>query len=406
MYSVIDIESNGAGFREESITEVAIYKFDGHKIIDQFSSIINPEADITHFVQKLTGITPKIVKTAPKFHEVAKRIIEITKDSTLVGHNVDFDYRLLKQSFKKLGYDFSIDTLDTISLAKELLPNEESYSLGKLSKSLGIPLTKHHRASEDARATLDLLKILLKKDKNKTIIQAYKKKLTTQIYTHKIKDLTENLPCKRGIIYFQNVEGKIIFSTYVDNFYEFAQLVLNSKLKKWKTIQKKCTQIYYEPTISDLFSILILKTKKLRIEKKYTWGLFFEKENFQIKKIDATTEKPILFFKNHLQTQSIFNQIIHHEQFKEYQKFRDFINLKNKNFLLTGKGNNRGEKSFVLIEKGRISSYGFYELFHQIKTYENLSKIKISVGKNSPELTNELKLSLIKGEFTIQKIPE
>ncbi len=120
MYSVIDIESNGGAFREECIIEVAIYRYDGHKIVDQFISMVNPEADISHFVQKLTGITPKMVKTAPKFHEIAKRIIEITEGSTLVGHNVDFDYRMLRQSFKRLGYHFSIETLDTIPLAKNL----------------------------------------------------------------------------------------------------------------------------------------------------------------------------------------------------------------------------------------------------------------------------------------------
>ena len=64
----------------------------------------------------------KMVKSAPKFHEIAKRIIEITEGTTLVGHNIDFDYRMLQQSFKRLGYDFKINTLDTIPLAKKLIP--------------------------------------------------------------------------------------------------------------------------------------------------------------------------------------------------------------------------------------------------------------------------------------------
>jgi DNA polymerase-3 subunit epsilon len=98
-----------------------------------------------------------MVKTAPKFHEIAKRIIEITEGTTLVGHNIDFDYRMLRQSFKRLGYDFQINTLDTIPLAKKLIPDEDSYSLGKLCKSIGIPLIDEHRASGDARATLELL---------------------------------------------------------------------------------------------------------------------------------------------------------------------------------------------------------------------------------------------------------
>ena len=106
MYSVIDIESNGAGFREECIIELAIFVYDGHEVVDQFITLINPEAEITQYVQKLTGITPKMVKRAPKFHEIAKRVIEMTENTTLVGHNVEFDYRMLRQSFRRLGFDF------------------------------------------------------------------------------------------------------------------------------------------------------------------------------------------------------------------------------------------------------------------------------------------------------------
>ena len=118
MYSVIDIESNGAGFRKESIIEIAVFKYDGHQIVDQFISLVNPDAPITPFVQKLTNITPKMVLTAPKFHEIARRVVEITQNTTLVGHNIEFDYRMLRQEFRRLGYEFKINTLDTIPLAK------------------------------------------------------------------------------------------------------------------------------------------------------------------------------------------------------------------------------------------------------------------------------------------------
>lgn len=132
MYAIVDIECNGAGFRKEKAIEIAILLYDGHEVIDQLFTLVNPNEEITPFVQKLTGITPKMVKTAPKFHEMAKRIIEMTEGATLVGHNVDFDYRILRQSFKELGYDFKINTIDTLSLSKKLIPDIESYSLSKL----------------------------------------------------------------------------------------------------------------------------------------------------------------------------------------------------------------------------------------------------------------------------------
>lgn len=173
MYCIIDIEGNGAAYRKESIIEIAIFRYNGHEITDQFFSLINPESEITPFVQKLTGITPKMVKTAPKFHEVAKRVIEITAGTTMVGHNVEFDYRMVRQSFKRLGYNFELETLDTIALSRQIFPDEESYSLGKLCRSLGVPHADHHRASGDARATLELFKVLMNKDTDKTILQKH-----------------------------------------------------------------------------------------------------------------------------------------------------------------------------------------------------------------------------------------
>jgi DNA polymerase-3 subunit epsilon len=80
MYSIIDIESNGAGYRKESIIEVAIFRYDGHTITDQFISLVNPESEITPFVQKLTKITSKMVKTAPNFTKLPKESSKLQKE--------------------------------------------------------------------------------------------------------------------------------------------------------------------------------------------------------------------------------------------------------------------------------------------------------------------------------------
>ena len=75
MYAILDIEATGGKKGEEDIIEVAIYRFDGKKIVDQLISLVSPDRKIDAYVQKLTQITPKMVKSAPKFHEIAKRII-------------------------------------------------------------------------------------------------------------------------------------------------------------------------------------------------------------------------------------------------------------------------------------------------------------------------------------------
>ena len=161
MYAILDIETTGGKYNEEGITEIAIYKFDGHKVVDQFASLVNPERRIQPFVVNLTGINNEMLRSAPKFYEVAKRIIEITDGCVLVAHNAQFDNRILTTEFDRLGYQFKKDTLCTVELSKKLIPDMPSYSLGKLVRSLGIPISDRHRAQGDAQATLTLFKLLV-----------------------------------------------------------------------------------------------------------------------------------------------------------------------------------------------------------------------------------------------------
>lgn len=175
MYAILDIETTGGEYNKERITEIAIYKFDGNNIIDQFTSLINPGIPIQPFVVKLTGITDEMLLSAPFFFEVAKRIVEITKDCILVAHNAEFDYRVLRTEFRDLGYNFNINTLCTVELSKKILPDQASFSLGKLASSLSIPIIDRHRAGGDALATVKLFQILLSKDPEKIIFKQYLK---------------------------------------------------------------------------------------------------------------------------------------------------------------------------------------------------------------------------------------
>ena len=194
MYAILDIETTGGKYNEEGITEIAIYKYDGNKVVDQFISLVNPERSIQPFVVNLTGISSDMLRNAPKFYEVAKRIIEITDGCIIVAHNAQFDQRILNTEFDRLGYEFEKDTLCTVELSKKLIPDMESYSLGKLVRSLGIPLSDRHRAQGDAKATLTLFKLLLTKDTSKEIItQAIRKDPKRQLEP-KLLDLISSVP--------------------------------------------------------------------------------------------------------------------------------------------------------------------------------------------------------------------
>jgi DNA polymerase-3 subunit epsilon len=407
MYSIIDIESNGAGYRKECIIDIAIYRYDGQKIVDQFISLVNPESDITPFVQKLTNITPKMVKTAPKFHEIAKRIVEITANTTLVGHNIDFDYRMLRQSFQRLGYDFKINSLDTIPLAKKLIPDEVSYSLGKLVKSLGIPLTNHHRAEGDARATLELFKLLVSKDTENEIIQKQHDETNSKTYINKIKVLTQDLPNEKGFVYFQNEAGKIIFSDHVQDINKFSKKIFNSKSKKWEAIQQDVEQINYELTGTDIIAKLILNSKGIRKRDTLAFGLYHRNNKYIVEKNKLNkVDKPILKFRSFTQGSKAVEFIGKLEEYNDIEVFKNKIEFKKRSELWLGQGRKLGEKLFLIIENGKVISYGFYELFTQIQTLSKLSKLKIDLQYQSTDLNNDLQLALLRGDFETLPLPK
>lgn len=407
MYTVIDIESNGAPFRKESIIEIAIYRFDGHEITDQFISLVNPESEISAFVQKLTGITSKMVLTAPKFHEIAKRVVEITQDSILVGHNIDFDYRMLRQSFKRLGYEFKINTLDTIPLAKKLIPDEKSYSLSKLCKSIGIPLSEAHRASGDARATLDLFKLLMIKDQNNEIIQSQQEENHAKNYINKIQILTEDLPNERGILYFQNSEGKIIYSDVVEDLYKSAKKIFDSDKAKYKKLQDETEKISYELTGTDLIAKLMMQNKGIQKRQPLTFGLFYRKNKFILEKIKKEQEeKPLLRFKSFTQGLKAINYIKSKDELKDLIEFTQKINLKKRNEIWSASGRTLGEKSFLILENGKLTGFGFYELYHQIQSLDKIKKLMLPVSRFTQELQNDFQLALLRNEFEVSPLPE
>ena len=140
-----------------------------------YHQLINPKKKIQLFVEKLTGLNNFMLKDKPVFEEIAAEIYDFTKDSVFVAHNVNFDFRVLRNEFSNIGKKFNRDLLCTIELSRQVLPDMKSYSLGKLVSNLGIKIKNRHRADGDAKATLDLF-ILLKSKISQKELNKYIKK--------------------------------------------------------------------------------------------------------------------------------------------------------------------------------------------------------------------------------------
>jgi DNA polymerase III subunit epsilon len=119
MFAIIDIETCGSkyAFRKGRIIEICIIRHDGLSVIDTFTTLVNPECSIAPYFTNISGISNEMVKDAPKFHEVAKKIIELTDACVFVAHNVAFDYTFVREEFASLGYSYKRETLCTVRLS-------------------------------------------------------------------------------------------------------------------------------------------------------------------------------------------------------------------------------------------------------------------------------------------------
>ena len=431
MYAILDIETTGGKYNEEGITEIAIYKYNGHEVVDQFISLINPERDIQPFVVNLTGINSNMLRNAPKFYEVAKRIVEITEDCILVAHNAQFDYRILCTEFRRLGFEYERKSLCTVELSKNLIPDQPSYSLGKLVRSLGIPVTDRHRASGDALATVKLFKLLLDKDSGKSIIQNSVRLNPKHQLEPKHIDIIANLPTVTGVYYIHNDKGDIIYIGKSKNIKKRINQHLIGTNTKSKKIQAKISTVTYEATGSELVALLKESEEIKRVKPLYNKALrrsifthalyhFKDEHDYINLKIDIANgkEKPITTFSNRQSGKSFITKAV--EDYNLCQKLTGLYKTKtscfnyeikscdgaciqkepselynkkvnllieknsyaNKNMVIVDKGRVVDERSAILIENGVFRGIGFFNLNYQINNLDVLESIITPMQNN------------------------
>jgi DNA polymerase III subunit epsilon len=431
LYAILDIETTGGQYNEEGITEIAIYKFDGHEVVDQFISLVNPEKPIQPFVVKLTGINNAMLRSAPKFYEVAKRIIEITEGCIVVAHNASFDYRILQTEFRRLGFKFQKQTLCTVELSKKLLPGHESYSLGKLVRALGIPMADRHRASGDAMATVKLFKMLLAQDVEKEIVKSLVKTEIKSGMSPKLLDIVENLPSKTGIYYIHNEKGDLIYIGKSKNIKKRVNQHFTGTTNKCKKIQLEVYAVTFEETGSELIGLL-KESEEIKINKPiynrsqrktlFQWALypvkdengylslFIQKADGRKKEITSYTSlqegKNSLFkitdqfnlcqkinglydtknacFKYKIKEcdGACIGEISPEEYNDRVQEFIESNLFENENMVIIDRGRSLQERSAVLIENGIYKGYCFYDLNYQITNIEVLKNILIPMQNN------------------------
>ncbi len=412
MYAVIDIETTGGSARLERITEIAVFIHDGKQVVEEYSTLVNPERNIPYFITSLTGITNEMVEDAPKFYEVAKRIVKLTEGQIFVAHNARFDYSFIRQEFSMLGYNFTRPMLDTVALSRKLLPGHKSYGLGNLCKDLGITINGRHRAAGDALATVRLLELLIEKDnalRTGSLIRNRKAaKLHPSLDMERLKDIPED----PGIYYFHNEEGDIIYIGKSRNLNQRISTHLSNNTSVREMEMRAMTaDITWERTGSELIALLLesaeIKSKKPRFNRAqrrtgFRWGIYSdtdEKGYIRFSYRNASDEEvPLALFTSRDRARGKLEQIItghnlcqklcgmyetggacfHHqvglcrgactgaEDPKSYNEralmvLDEFI-FRERNFLIIDHGRNEEERSAVKIVNGKYSGFGFFSI--------------------------------------------
>lgn len=412
MYAVIDIETTGGSARHERITEIAVYVHDGMRIIEEYSTLVNPERNIPYFITSMTGITNEMVEDAPKFFEVAKKIVEITEGKVFVAHNARFDYSFIRQEFGMLGYNFRRPLLDTVSLSRKLLPGHRSYSLGNLCNDLGIEINGRHRACGDAMATVRLLELLLEKDRELNSGSLIRNRKAAKLHPSLDTALLADIPEEPGIYYFYNDKGDVIYVGKSCNLSQRINTHLsNNTSGRAMEMRSQIADISWECTGSELIALLLesaeIKSRKPlynRAQRRtgFRWGIYSYIDEqgyirFEYRNVNDE-EIPLSLFSSRDKARGKLEQIISEftlcqklsgmyetdgpcfhrqvslcrgaccggEEPKSYNEralmaLDEFI-FRERNFFLIDRGRDGEERSVVKIVNGKYEGFGYFNI--------------------------------------------
>ena len=215
-FCVIDLETTGGDPAACAITEVGAALYRGGALLGTFQTLINPGHAIPPRITMLTGISEAMVMTAPAIETVLPSLLEFIGDAVIVGHNIRFDVSFLNAALEQSGRPrLPHVTLDTLALARRLLNDEvPNCKLGTLASRLHLPNRPSHRALDDARATADLLHVLLERVGTMGITGLDDLLTLPTIKGHPQLSklgLTDRLPRSRGVYLFRDRHGRVLY---------------------------------------------------------------------------------------------------------------------------------------------------------------------------------------------------
>ena len=259
LFAVIDVETTGGGIAGNRITEICIALIKNGEVLDKYTTLVNPERDIPHYITALTGIDNEMVADAPRFFEIAEKVTEFTKDAIFVAHNVSFDYNVIRGEFRRLGQYYNRKKLCTVRLSRKLIPGMLSYSLGRLCSTINITHLNRHRAEGDVDATVILFQRLLSLDEDFSILNSFLNQRSKQatLPPHIPAEQINELPEEPGIYLFKNQKHQVVYAGKAKNIKKRVLSHFYDKKTKEYQLGQETHFIDYELTGNELVALLV-----------------------------------------------------------------------------------------------------------------------------------------------------
>ncbi|OPY72703.1 MAG: Excinuclease cho [Syntrophorhabdus sp. PtaU1.Bin050] len=206
--AIVDVETTGATSHYHRIIEIAVLKVKKGRLVETFSTLVDPERTISPFIEGLTGITNQELENAPTFSEVKDRIYELLDGSVFVAHNARFDYNFVREEFERAKMNYAAKRLCTVRLSRALFPEYRRHSLDSLMERFDIGCANRHRAAGDALVLWKFLQILQERFSGPDLKKALAAMLKTPTLPPLVDEaLVKSLPSSPGVYIFLNRTG-------------------------------------------------------------------------------------------------------------------------------------------------------------------------------------------------------
>lgn len=389
VFAIVDLETTGGNFNSERIIEIGIVLHDGTRETGSFSTLVNPEKEISGFISTFTGITNAMVRNAPTFAEVAGQILEMTEGRIFVAHNVRFDYNFLRSEFRRLNMPFYRKQLCTVQLSRKVFSQYKSHSLGNICRDLGIPVDNRHRAFGDAAATALLLEKIIEHDERGYVdsfleVAPHEMPLPQKLAAGKL----ETLPEEPGVFYLYDEAGAPLYVDKAKNLREHLFQFFQKLQHEKQELHAEVGDLQFELTGNELIAALLETAEIARLKPKhnrhisrhnYRFGLYSETDQngFQNLMVRMLNEErsPLLKFTSKFKAEKVMHSILHNFRtdptFKkidthvQYNKRLEEVLSKfiypHPNFFLIDNGRGGTERSAIMIEDGEYCGFAFFE---------------------------------------------